>query len=318
MSAQTFWTPYRFILISVLFSLGTYLIFLPDSKEDSKAHTEMIRIDGSSTVFPITEAVAEEFGFKHPDIRVTIGVSGTGGGFKKFCTGETEINNASRTMRGREKGLAEKNGIKYFEFPVAYDGISVVVNRENDWVDSLTVEELRKIWEPDSQVLTWKDVRQEWPDREIRLYGPGTDSGTFDYFTKVICGRSQASRSDFTKSEDDNVLIKGIVGDRDSLGYFGFAYFDANKQSIRAVPIVDQGEPVSPNKISINDGSYSPLSRPVFIYVNEESLKREAVQKFVMFYLKNAATLSEDVGYVSLPKTEYNEITALVEQVPSE
>ena len=264
-----------------------------------------IKVDGSSTVFPITEAVAEEFGKKHPRVRVTVGVSGTGGGFKKFTAGEIDINDASRQIKDKEIVIAKKNKVDFIEVPVAYDGISVVINPKNTWVDNLTVAELKKIWQPESAVKTWKDVRPSWPDREIRLYGPGTDSGTFDYFTKAINGKSQASRSDFTKSEDDNVLVQGVSGDRDALGYFGFAYFLENKDKLKAVAIKHKSDPVAPTEKTINDGSYSPLSRPIFIYIRNSSLKRPEVYEFVKFYLQNASVLSSEVGYVSLPDEQY-------------
>jgi len=264
-----------------------------------------VKVDGSSTVFPITEAVAEEFGKSHPRVRVTVGVSGTGGGFKKFTAGEIDINDASRPIKDKEVTLAKKNKVDFIEVPVAYDGISVVINPKNTWVDHLTVSELKKIWQPESAVKTWKDIRPSWPDRKIRLYGPGTDSGTFDYFTKAINGKSQASRSDYTKSEDDNVLVQGVSGDRDALGYFGFAYFLENKDKLKAVAIKHKSSPVSPSEVTINDGSYSPLSRPIFIYVRNSSLKRPEVHEFVKFYLQNAAVLSSEVGYVALPKDQY-------------
>jgi phosphate transport system substrate-binding protein len=266
-----------------------------------------VKIDGSSTVFPITEAVAEEFGKKHRRVRVTVGVSGTGGGFKKFSTGEVDINDASRPIKDSEKQLAKKNRIEYIQLPVAFDGISVVVNRKNTWLDYLTVAELKMIWEPGSQVKTWKDVRASWPDRKIRLYGPGTDSGTFDYFTGAINGKSHASRSDFTKSEDDNVLVQGVAGDRDALGYFGFAYYSGNKDKLKIVPIKNKKAPVSPSLTTINDGSYSPLSRPIYIYASKKAVQRPEVATFVEFYLKNAGELSKDVGYVPLQKSQYDE-----------
>ena len=266
-----------------------------------------VKIDGSSTVFPITEAVAEEFGKKHRRVRVTVGVSGTGGGFKKFSTGEVDINDASRPIKDSEKKLAKKNGIEYIQLPVAFDGISVVVNRKNTWLDYLTVTELKMIWEPGSQVKTWKDVRASWPDRKIRLYGPGTDSGTFDYFTGAINGKSHASRSDFTKSEDDNVLVQGVAGDRDALGYFGFAYYSGNKDKLKIVPIKNKKAPVSPSLTTINDGSYSPLSRPIYIYASKKAVQRPEVATFVEFYLKNAGELSKEVGYVPLKKSQYDE-----------
>jgi phosphate transport system substrate-binding protein len=275
---------------------------------DTKILKGTVKVDGSSTVFPITEAVAEEFGKvrEHRRIRVTVGVSGTGGGFKKFLAGETDINDASRPIKQREIDIARKNGIQYIELPVAYDGLSVVVNKSNTWVDYLTVAELHKIWKPGSTVKTWKDIRSNWPDKKIQLYGPGTDSGTFDYFTEVINGKSQVSRSDFTKSEDDNVLVTGVAGDKGSLGYFGFAYYVENKDKLKVVPI-KQGskKPVAPTMTTINNGSYAPLSRPIFIYVNLKSAKKPEVREFVRFYLKQAKELVKEVGYVPLPDQNY-------------
>jgi phosphate transport system substrate-binding protein len=274
----------------------------------SKTLRGNVRVDGSSTVFPITEAVAEEFGMlrEHRRVRVTVGVSGTGGGFKKFLAGETDINDASRPIKQKEIDKAWKNGVKYIELPVAYDGLSVVINKKNTWVDYLTVAELNKIWKPGSTVKTWKDIRPNWPDQKIQLYGPGTDSGTFDYFTEVINGKSQVSRSDFTKSEDDNVLVKGVAGDKGSLGYFGFAYYVENKDKLKIVPIKQGNKnPVAPTMTTINNGSYAPLSRPIFIYVNLQSAKKPEVRAFVRFYLKNAKELSKEVGYVPLMDQDY-------------
>ncbi|HKI49241.1 MAG TPA: PstS family phosphate ABC transporter substrate-binding protein [Desulfobacteria bacterium] len=274
----------------------------------SKTLKGTVKIDGSSTVFPITEAVAEEFGKvkEHRRVRVTVGVSGTGGGFKKFLVKETDINDASRPIKQKEIDKANKNGVKYIELPVAFDGLSVVINKNNTWVDYLTVAELHKIWKPGSTVKTWKDIRPNWPDQKIQLYGPGTDSGTFDYFTEVINGKSQVSRSDFTKSEDDNVLVNGVAGDKGSLGYFGFAYYIENKDKLKVVPI-KQGnkKPVAPTMTTINNGSYAPLSRPIFIYVNLHSAKKPEVRKFVRFYLKHAKELVKEVGYVPLPDQDY-------------
>jgi phosphate transport system substrate-binding protein len=274
----------------------------------SKALRGTVKVDGSSTVFPITEAVAEEFGMlrEHRRIRVTVGVSGTGGGFKKFLAGETDINDASRPIKQKEIDKANKNGVKYIELPVAYDGLSVVVNKKNTWVDYLTVAELHKIWKPGSTVKTWQDIRSNWPNQKIQLYGPGTDSGTFDYFTEVINGKSQVSRSDFTKSEDDNVLVNGVAGDKGSLGYFGFAYYVENKDKLKVVPI-KQGnkKPVAPTMTTINNGSYAPLSRPIFIYVNLQSAKKPEVREFVRFYLIQAKELVKEVGYVPLPDQDY-------------
>ena len=264
-----------------------------------------VRVDGSSTVFPITEAVAEEFQKRHPDIRVTVGISGTGGGFQKFCVGETDLNDASRPIKATEISSASENGVDFIELPVAYDGISVLVNPGNEFVDSLTVEELRKIWQPDSTVKKWSDIRATWEDRALNLYGPGTDSGTFDYFTEAINGKSQACRPDFTASEDDNVLVQGIAGDPNALGFFGYAYYGENRSRLKAVP-VDAGKgPVAPSVQTINDGSYEPLSRPIFVYVGKKASERPEVAAFVKFYLENAPELVTEVGYVPLPDRVY-------------
>ncbi|WP_427338474.1 PstS family phosphate ABC transporter substrate-binding protein [Caloranaerobacter sp. DY30410] len=262
-----------------------------------------IEIDGSSTVFPITEAMAEEFQKMHKDVKITIGVSGTGGGFKRFTKGETDISDASRPIKDKEAKIAQENGIKYKQVKVAYDGISVLVNPQNDWVDNLTVEELKKIWEPNSTVKTWKDIRPEWPDKEIKLYGPGTDSGTFDYFTEEIIGESGKIRTDFTASEDDNVLVQGIAGDKYALGYFGYAYYVENKDVLKVVPI----NGVKPTTETIENGEYTPLSRPLFIYVSQDSFNnKEQVREFVKFYLKNARDIVPETGYVPLKQEVYD------------
>ena len=264
-----------------------------------------VRLDGSSTVFPISEAVAEEYGAVEPRVRVTVGVSGTGGGFKKFLAGETDINDASRTIKESEQEKAAEAGIGFIEIPVAFDGLSVMINPENDWVDHLTVEELHAIWKPESEVKTWADVREGWPAEQIRLYGPGTDSGTFDYFTKTINGEEQASRPDFTASEDDNVLVQGIAGDLYSLGYFGYAYYVENQDKMKVVPIDGGDGPIKPDLETINSGVYAPLSRPIFIYVRPSALDNPAVASFVDFYIDNAGHLSQEVGYVALPDSVY-------------
>jgi phosphate transport system substrate-binding protein len=264
-----------------------------------------VRVDGSSTVYPITEAVAEEFGAVQPRVRVTVGISGTGGGFKRFCVGETDINDASRPIKGKEIDKAKENGVEFIELPIAFDGISVVVSPKNDFVDHLTTEELKKIWQPGSTVQSWADVRPGWPDKPINLYGPGTDSGTFDYFTEAINGKSQACRADFTASEDDNVLVQGVSGDEGSLGFFGFAYYVENTERLKLVPIDGGAGPIAPSPTTINDGTYAPLSRPVFIYVSKAAVERPEVQAFVDFYLENAATLSAEVGYVGLSEELY-------------
>jgi len=264
-----------------------------------------VSLDGSSTVFPISEAVAEEFLAVQPRVRVTVGVSGTGGGFKKFLAGEIDINDASRPIKMKEVDKANEMGIGYIELPVAYDGLSVVVNKKNTWVDHLTVAELSKIWQPGSTVTNWSDVRVGWPEMKIRLYGPGTDSGTFDYFTETINGKSGASRPDYTANEDDNALVQGISGDEGSLGYFGYAYYAANQDKLKLVPIDGGKGPIAPTQTTINNGTYAPLSRPIFIYVRPDALDRKEVRAFVDFYIDSAAMLASEVGYIPLPDAVY-------------
>ena len=273
-----------------------------------------VSLDGSSTVFPISEAVAEEFLAVQRRVRVTVGVSGTGGGFKKFLAGEIDINDASRPIKGGELTIAAKKSVKFLELPVAYDGLSVIVNKNNHWVDHLTVAELKKIWRPGSTVNTWQDIRSDWPNKPIRLYGPGTDSGTFDYFTETINGKSGRCRPDYTASEDDNTLVQGISGDIGSLGYFGYAYYAANKDKLKLVPIDGGDGPVSPSALTINNGSYAPLSRPVFIYLRSNALDRPEVSAFATFYIENAATLATEVGYIPLPESVYLKAKNRIEQ----
>lgn len=260
-----------------------------------------VRIDGSSTVFPITEAVAEEFGKRNRTVRVTVGISGTGGGFKKFVAGETDISDASRPIKGSESAAAKRGGVQYIELPVAYDALTVVVNPRNTWCRSITRAELKKIWEPGSQVRRWSQVRAGWPNRPIKLYGAGTDSGTFDYFTEAINGKEKASRSDFTASEDDNVLVQGVSRDINALGYFGLAYYEENRSRLRAVAIDNGRGPVMPSAANVNNGSYQPLARPLFIYVSKSAANKPHVNQFVRFYLANMGRLSRQVGYVPLP-----------------
>ncbi len=264
-----------------------------------------IRIDGSSTVFPITEAVAEEFQRAHRDVRVTVGVSGTGGGFKKFLAGETDINDASRTIKPTEMEEAVAKGVGFIELPVAFDGLSILVHNDNTWVDYLTVAELNAIWKPGSTIRSWRQIRPNFPDRPLNLYGPGTDSGTFDYFTEVINGESGACRADFTASEDDNVLVQGVAGDPGALAFFGYAYYVANKERVRAVPIDGGAGRIMPTDETINNGTYAPLSRPIFIYITTPAAERPEVQAFIRFYLENAKTLVSEVGYVPLPDRVY-------------
>lgn len=297
--------------------LATMLLLLTscgDKKEEStnskSKQTELsgsIKVDGSSTVFPITEAVAEEFRTEQPKVKVTIGVSGTGGGFKKFSRGETNISDASRPIKDKEKKACAENNINYIQLEVAYDGLAVLVNPQNDWVDSFTIEELKKIWEPAAQgkIMKWNQIRPEWPNKEIHLFGPGVASGTYDYFTEAIVGKSGSSRGDFTASEDDHVLVQGIAGDKYALGFFGLAYYAENKDKLTLIGVHNGEKIVKPTLETVSNGIYRPLSRPLFIYVNSTSVKRPDVVEFVNFYIDNAAELSKDVGYIPLPKENY-------------
>ncbi|HZV99526.1 MAG TPA: PstS family phosphate ABC transporter substrate-binding protein [Methylophilaceae bacterium] len=275
---------------------------------------EMLRIDGSSTVYPITEAVSEEFQASNKNVKVTVGISGTGGGFKKFCRGEVDITEASRPILKKEMDACKKMGIEYIELPIAYDALTVVINPQNEFIKSLTVAELKTIWEPAAQakIKTWKQVNPDWPDLELKLFGAGTDSGTFDYFTEAIIGKAKSSRGDFTASEDDNVLVNGVAGAKGSLGYFGYAYYVENKDKVKAVPIVAKpGAPaVLPSEQSVRDGSYQPLSRPLFIYVNAASASKSPVQGFVDYYLTHAAPMIEEVKFIPLPKNEQQAVLA--------
>ena len=270
---------------------------------------QIIVIDGSSTVFPITEAVAEEFQAANAGTRVTVGIAGTGGGFSKFCGGETDISNASRPISAVEREKCAAAGIEYIELPVAYDGLAVMVNPKNTWVDTMTVAELKRLWEPEAQrkILRWNQIRPQWPDRELHLFGPGVDSGTFDYFTLAIVGKEKASRGDFTSSEDDNVLVQGVAGDELALGYFGYAYYEENRDRLKLVPIDDRSGrgPVVPSPETVRNGSYRPLSRPIFIYVSRRALERPEVTRFINFYLTGGVSLVNEVGYVSLSDAEY-------------
>lgn len=276
--------------------------------EAARAQGGLVKIDGSSTVYPVTEAVAEEFQkAKKGAIKVTVGISGTGGGFKKFCRDETDVSNASRPILKEEMEACKKNGIQYIELPVAFDALTVMVNPGNTWVTSMTVAELKKIWEPAAQgkITRWSQIRPGWPDEPLKLYGAGADSGTFDYFTEAIVGKAKSSRGDYTASEDDNVLVQGIARDRNALGYFGYAYYAENRDKLRAVAIDGGKGPVLPSGKSVEDGTYQPLSRPIFIYVNKKSVGRPEVKEFVEFYLKNGAALVKQVKYVPLPPTAY-------------
>ncbi|MDA3892840.1 MAG: PstS family phosphate ABC transporter substrate-binding protein [Salinivirgaceae bacterium] len=278
-----------------------------NTSKKAEGLTGTIKIDGSSTVYPITEAVAEEFRVDEPKIQVTIGISGTGGGFKKFGRGETDISDASRPIKEKEVKICEESSISYVDLTVAYDGLAVLVNPNNDWVDYFTVEELKLLWEPAAQgvIMKWNQIRAEWPDEEIHLYGPGVASGTYDYFTEAIVGQSGSSRGDFTASEDDNVLVQGIAGDKFGLGFFGLAYYEENKDKLRLVAVDGGNGPVNPTLETVSNGTYSPLSRPLFIYVNSTAAAKPEVKKFVDFYMANALELSTEVGYVPLPAVLY-------------
>ncbi|HYD57763.1 MAG TPA: PstS family phosphate ABC transporter substrate-binding protein [Burkholderiales bacterium] len=273
------------------------------------AAQQIVRIDGSSTVFPVTEAVAEDFqkANRHR-IKVTVGISGTGGGFKKFCRGETDVSNASRPILRKEMDDCRAAGIEYIELPVAFDALTVVVNPKNSFIRQLTVAEMKKMWEPAAQgkVTRWNQVNPAWPDQPMKLFGPGADSGTFDYFTEAVVGKSKSSRGDFTASEDDNVLVQGVSRDVNGLGYFGFAYYVENQDKLRAVPIVNEkGQAIAPSMEAVEKGTYTPLARPIFIYVSTKSLARPEVKAFVEYYMKNGAALAREVKYVPLPGKAY-------------
>lgn len=300
----------------LLFSIGLALASCGGgNKEKSATSTGMsgeIRIDGSSTVFPLSEAVAEEFRAAEPEVRVTVGESGTGGGFKKFSRNEIDINDASRPITAEEIELCKAGGVDFIEIPVAYDGLAVVVSKENTFVDYLTVEELKKIWEPAAQgkIKTWNQVRPSFPNQPINLYGAGTASGTYDYFTEAIVGKAKASRGDYNASEDDNVLVKGVSSDKNGLAYFGLAYYENNADKLKLVPIDDKDDSngkggILPSQETVSNGTYQPLSRPEFIYVNAKAADRPEVKAFIKFYIENSAALAKEIGYVPLPADVY-------------
>jgi phosphate transport system substrate-binding protein len=275
----------------------------------SSSFAQIVKIDGSSTVYPITEAVAEDFQkLKKNAIKVTVGISGTGGGFKKFCRGETDISNASRPILAKEMDACKETGVQYVELPIAYDALTVVINPQNDWAKTLTIADLKKIWEPGAQgkLKSWKDVNPAFPDVPLKLYGPGADSGTFDYFTEAVVGKAKSSRGDYTASEDDNVLVQGVSRDKGGLGYFGFAYYIENQKKLKAVGVDGGKGPVLPSPEAVENGTYAPLSRPIFIYVNAKSMDKPEIVEFVEFYLKNAPKLVKEVKYVPLPQKAYD------------
>jgi phosphate transport system substrate-binding protein len=295
----------RITSVAAIAAIGAITTLAATSVAENNAPLRgTVRIDGSSTVFPITEAVAEEFTKEQRRVRVPVGVSGTGGGFKRFVVGETDISNASRFIKAKEYELCKENGIDFIEVPVAYDGLSVVVNTRNYWIDQMTVDELRKIFLEENAATRWSQVRDGWPDIEIDVFAPGTDSGTFDYFKEVMDGDI---RPDMQVSEDDNVLVNGVTGSEGAIGFFGAAYYFENADKLKIVPIVNsQGEAVTPSNKTIEEGTYEPFSRPLLIYVNAKSLNRPEVAAFVEFYLNNTAELAEEVGYVRLPQKFYD------------
>ena len=286
----------------------TSILFTQFAQVGASKLSGSVKADGSSTVFPITEAMAEEFQKANPEVRVTVGVSGTGGGFKKFSHGEIDVTGASRPIMPIEVEATKKNKIAYIELPIATDGLAILVNPKNDWVKEITIAELKKIWEPKSAVKMWSDIRASWPKQNINLYGPGTDSGTFDFFTEIVVGKAKSSRSDYTASEDDNVLVQGIAGDKNALGYFGFAYYIENKDRLKLVGISDGKSIVYPTAETIQNGTYKPLARPLFMYVNKESVKRPEVNEFVNFVITQAPVLVKQVGYVPLAQNKYDSV----------
>jgi phosphate transport system substrate-binding protein len=291
-------------LVSVLAVAGVALF------GTAAAQAQIVKVDGSSTVYPITEAVAEEFQkAKKNAIKVTVGISGTGGGFKKFCRGEIDIADASRPILKKEMEACKEAGIEYIELPVAFDALTVVANPKNAFLKELTVEQLKAIWEPAAQgkITRWNQVNPAWPDAPIKLFGAGSDSGTFDYFTEAIVGKAKSSRGDYTASEDDNVLVQGVSRDVNAIGYFGYAYYAENTGKLKAVPIVEKaGKPgVLPSEATVINGTYQPLSRPIFIYINPKALEKPEVKEFVEFYMKNASKLTKEVKYVPLSAKAY-------------
>jgi phosphate transport system substrate-binding protein len=290
-----------------MFALALYLAWVVAASlggDDSR----LITVDGSSTVFPITEAIAEEFQSAHRGrIRITVGISGTGGGFKKFCRGETDIQDASRPITPEEREVCRHNSIAYHELPVAYDAMTIVVSLQNSWADFVTLEELKRIWEPSAQqvVTRWNHIRPEWPDAPLKLFGAGSDSGTFDYFTEAVVGKAKASRGDYTASEDDNTLIQGIARDKHAIGYVPFGYYEGSQHKIRALAVDAGAGPRVPSRETVENGTYHPLSRPLLVYVNEKSAARPEVKSFVESYLTNAAKLASEVGFVPLPDEVY-------------
>jgi phosphate transport system substrate-binding protein len=291
----------RYALVGTVATVATVGVTSPSAL----AQDSLIQVDGSSTVYPITEAMAEEFMAENSGTEITVGVSGTGGGFSKFCAGETDISNASRPIKDEEAEACAANGIEYIQIPVAYDAITVVIHPDNDWAEEMSVDQLAQLWAPQAEgsIESWSDIDSSWPDEPINLFGPGTDSGTFDYFTDEIVGEEGSSRADYTASEDDNILVLGVARDPNALGYFGMAYYLENQGDLKAVAV----DGVYPGPDTVNDGSYTPLSRPIFIYVRKDSLERPEVSAFVEYYISNAESIVPEIGYVPLPAEDYAE-----------
>jgi phosphate transport system substrate-binding protein len=300
----------RLSLASLALTSAALIAAGPQDSADLSKLKGAIKVDGSSTVYPITEAVAEEFNKVASKVRVTVGISGTGGGFKRFSAGEIDIADASRPIKKAESDGAAKSKVEYVELPVAYDGLTIVVNPKNTWCTSLTVDQVKKIYSASGGVKTWKDLDASWPEKPIKVYSPGTDSGTFDYFKEVTVGKDGSIRSDMSVSEDDNVLVRGVSGDENAIGFFGCAYYFENKDKVKALSIDGGKGPIAPSLATIEDGSYAPFSRPLFVYVNKKSAERPAVAAFIAYYIKNASKFVNEVGYVKLPDAIYAKVAA--------
>jgi phosphate transport system substrate-binding protein len=291
-------------VVANLAALALLCFFSPTQAET----TPLIKVDGSSTVFPITEAMAEEFQKEtRGTVQVTVGISGTGGGFKKFCRGETDVQDASRPISTSEMEVCRASGIQYYELPVAFDALTIAVSPKATWLDAITIAELKQMWDPSSQgrILKWNQIRSSWPDLPLKLFGAGSDSGTFDYFTEAVVGKAKASRGDYTASEDDNTLVQGIANDKQALGYIPFAYYEPNKKRLKALAVDGGHGAVLPSRETVENGAYQPLSRPMFIYVSAKSAAKPEVKRFVEFYVMQAPTLVPQVKYVPLPREAY-------------
>jgi len=311
--------PGRAATLAVTLAAAGFLVACGgDSSGGAAASAELsgtVVLDGSSTVFPVAEAMAEEFGLANPGVRVPVGLSGSGGGFKKFCAGETDISNASRPIKDSELETCRSIGIEPIEFRISWDGLTVVKNPANDWAQCMTVEELSRIWQPGSTITRWSQVRDGWPDEEIKLYGPDTDSGTFDYFTEAINGEDGASRDDYTASADDNVLVVGVAGDAGALGYFGFAYYEENTDRLGDVAVDNGNGCIAPTRETVENGTYAPLSRPMFIYTKKQALAKPVVGAFIRFWMENSKEIVPEVGYVPMADSVYADNIARLEEL---